>query len=334
VKIFKAGLAFSLLLGFLSCQFIVAVPEHAASLVTSPTLAPCPIFPRDHIWNTLVDKAPLDPNSDAYIQSIGVDKEFYPAFGPTHTGLYDGIPYITVDNSQEMVPIEFMLYGHESDPGPYPVPANAPIEDAEAYNSDRHVLVVNTDTCMLYELYHAYPQSDGSWRADSGAVFDLRSYDLRPDGWTSADAAGLAILPGLARFEKVEAGKIDHALRFAVSPTRNQYVWPATHMASAISDENVPPMGQRFRLKATYNTSWLSPQSRVIAEALKKYGMILSDNAAEFKLFGAPDDRWDLEQIRELSQLRPTDFEAVDVSSLQASPNSARTGEPRETESE
>ncbi len=308
----------------MSCQLIVATPEGSSTFVTSPTLESCAIFPDDHIWNTPVDTSPLDPNSDAYARSIGFDKEFYPAFGPTYTGLYDGIPYTTVDNSQEMVPINFVLYGHVSDPGPYPIPKNAPIEDAEAQNSDRHVLVVNTDTCVLYELYNAHLQTDGSWKADSGAVFDLRGYDLRPAGWTSAEAAGMAILPGLVRYEEVEAGEINHAIRFAVKPTRNEYVWPARHEASDINDENVPPMGQRFRLKSSYDVSGFSPQARVIAEALQKYGMILADNANEWKLFGAPDDRWDVEQLRELKQLGFADFEAVDVTSLKANPNSAR----------
>jgi hypothetical protein len=324
VRYFKVSLSFLLLLGFLSCQLIVATPEPEPTFVTSPHLESCHIYPDDHIWNTPVDTLPLHPNSDAFIRSIGPDRELFPGFGPTHTGAYDGIPYTVVDNSQPMVPIEFALYARESDPGPYPIPPDAAIEDAEAKNSDRHVLVVNTDTCMLYELYHAYPQPDGSWKADSGAVFDLKSNDLRPHGWTSADAAGLAILPGLIRYEEVEAGEIKHALRFAVKPTRNEYVWPARHMASEIADKNVPPMGQRFRLKADFDTSKFSPQSKVILEALKKYGMILSDNANEWKLFGAPDDRWEVKQIRELEQLRPSDFEAVDVTSLKASPNSAR----------
>jgi hypothetical protein len=324
MRVFKLSVSFLMLVGFLSCQLIVATPEIPATFVTSPTLESCPIYPEDHVWNTPVDKLPLDPNSDAYIRSIGVDKQFYPSFGPTHTGLYDGIPYTTVDNSQPLVPIRFVLYGHVSDPGPYPIPQNALIEDEEASNSDRHVLVVNTDTCILYELYNAYPQPDGSWKADSGAVFDLKSYDLRPAGWTSADASGQAILPGLVRYEEVEAGKINHAIRFAVKPTRNEYIWPARHEASDINDNNVPPMGQRFRLKADYDVSQFSPQAKIVAEALQEYGMILSDNANEWKLFGAPDDRWDIDQIRELRRLKPTDFEAVDVMPLMASPNSAR----------
>jgi hypothetical protein len=324
VSYFKASVSFLLLLGFLSCQFIVATPETPPTFVTSPHLESCHVYPDDHIWNTPVDNLPVHPNSDAFIRSIGPDRELFPGFGPTHTGAYDGIPYTVVDNSQPLVPIHFVLYGHVSDPGPYPIPRDAPIEDEEAWNSDRHVLVVNKDTCMLYELYHAYPQPDGSWKADSGAVFDLNSYALRPAGWTSADASGQAILPGLIRYEEVEAGEINHALRFAVKPTRNEYVWPARHESSDINDKNVPPMGQRFRLKAEFDVSSFSPQAQVILEALKKYGMILSDNANEFKLFGAPDDRWDVKQIKELEQLRPTDFEAVDVLPLKASPNSAR----------
>jgi muconolactone delta-isomerase len=325
MRYFKTGLSFVFLFSFLSCQFIVATPEPAPTFVHSPSLEACPVFPDDHIWNTPVDKLPLDPNSEAYARSMGIDRELRPAFGPTYTGGYDGIPYTVVDKSQPFVPIHFVRYGNESDPGPYPVPRDAPIEDAEASNSDRHVLVVDKETCILYELYHAYPQADGSWKADSGAVFDLKKYDLRPNGWTSADAAGTAILPGLVRYEEVEAGRINHALRFASPISRNEYVWPARHMASTISDKNAPPMGQRFRLRADYDVSSFSPQTLVIIEALKRHGMILADGADDaWVLFGAPDDRWDVQQLKELRQLSPSDFEAVDVTPLKAHPNSAR----------
>jgi hypothetical protein len=331
VRYFKVAVAFALLLGFLSCQPILFPPTTSSDLVMSPSLKDCPIYPKDHIWNTPVDTLPLDPNSDAYARAIGLNRSIFVGFGPTYTGGYDGIPYTVVDNSQPMVPVSFGIHKNESDPGPYPIPKNALIEDAEAYNSDRHVLVINKDSCLLYELYSAYSNPDGSWRADSGAVFDLRGYDLRPDEWTSADAAGLAILPGLIRYEEVQAGEIAHALRFAVKPTRNEYVWPARHMASNSSDKNVPPMGQRFRLRADFPEDSFSPKIQVILRALKKYGMVIADNANEWKLFGAPDDRWNPEQLNELERLRPSDFEAVDISSLIANPNSAKIYNPNQT---
>lgn len=331
MRYFKAGLAFSLLLGFVSCQPIMFMPSMPLNSVISPSLKDCLIFPEDHIWNTPVDTLPLDPNSDAYLASIGINRSLRTAFGPTYTGGYDGIPYVVVDQSQPMVDINFVLYGHESDPGPYPIPRNAPIEDEEARGSDRHVLVVDKDTCMLYELYHAYPNIDGTWNADSGAVFDLRSYSLRPDGWTSADAAGLAILPGLVRYEEVEVGEIKHALRFTTRPTRADYVWPARHKASDNYDLNLPPMGQRFRLKEDFNIDGFSPQAKVILTALKKYGMVLADNGPTWAIFGAPDDRWNLNQLREISKLSPLDFEAIDVSSLMIHPDSARVKPPSDT---
>jgi hypothetical protein len=332
MKYSKVGLSFTLLLGFLSCQPIVVTPKTSTTLLTLPTLKDCPIYPDDHIWNTPVAALPLDPNSDAYIRSIGLNRSLRAAFGPTYTGAYDGLPYAVVDNLQPKVRIDFVNYGNESDPGPYPIAKDAPIEDSEAYNSDRHVLVVNKDTCMLYELYNAYPQPDGSWKADSGAVFDLKSYDLRPSGWTSADAAGLAILPGLVRYEEIKKGEIRHALRFAANSSRNEYIWPARHMASNISDKGVPPMGQRFRLKADYEVSTFSPEMQIILIALKTYGMVLADNATDWLLFGAPDDHWEPEQLKELRRLRPLDFEAVDVTSLRAHPNSAKIYDPNRVE--
>lgn len=244
--------------------------------------------------------------------------------GSTAVGGYDGIPYTVVTNAQRKVTIRFTDYGKESDPGPYPIPRHAMIEDVQSQYSDRHVLVVNKDTCTLYELYNAHPQADGSWKASSGAVYDLKSYALRPKNWTSADAAGLAILPGLVRYEEIKAGSINHAIRFASPKTRREYVWPARHMSSWITDKDVPPMGQRFRLKATYDISTFSPEVRVILTALKKYGMILADNAGDWVLYGAPDDRWNVERLKELKQLKPSDFEAVDVSSLQISSDSGK----------
>jgi hypothetical protein len=269
---------------------------------------------------------PVDPSSDAYVNNIGADLGLHPDFG---SGLWAGgpigIPFVLVPGSQPFVPITFIWYGDESDPGPYPVPPKAPIEGGSGSSGDRHVLVVNTGNCLLYELYYAWPQPDGSWEAGSGAVFNLRSNALRPAGWTSADAAGFAILPGLVRYDEVATGEIRHALRFTVPRTRNSYVWPARHHASSSSDATRPPMGQRFRLKASFDMSTFSPTNRVILTALERYGMFIADNGSAWYLTGAPDGRWDNDDLRDLRErVRGSDFEAVDQSSLMIDPNSAQ----------
>lgn len=312
------------------CLFVALVacqqttePTHLSVAYTSSTLGNCSVFPKNHIWNTPVDSLPRHARSDAYAKAVG-NQTLRAGFGSTAVGGYDGIPYTVVTNAQPKVPIRFTDYGKESDPGPYPVPRNAVIENVEASNSDRHVLVVNKDTCMLYELYHAYLQSDGSWNASSGAVYNLKTYTLRPKNWTSADAAGLPILPGLVRYDEVKAGRINHALRFAAPKTRREYVWPARHYASWLTDSNVPPMGQRFRLKASYNISGFSPEVQVILRALKKYGMVLADHSENWVLFGAPDDRWNVERLKEMQRLKPSDFEAVDVSPLMMNVDSGK----------
>jgi hypothetical protein len=220
-------------------------------------------------------------------------------------------------------------YADESDPGPYPIPPDAPIEGGTGSDGDRHVLVVERDKCVLYELFYAWPQNGGSsWQAGSGAEFDLSSNALRPSGWTSADAAGLPILPGLVRYDEVAAGEIRHALRFTAPQTRRDYIWPARHYASDLTAANYPPMGQRFRLKAGFDLSGFSPEVQVILRALKKYGMFLADNGSGWYISGAHDPRWDDEVLGELKQLRGTDFEAVDESSLMVNPNSGQVSAP------
>jgi hypothetical protein len=239
-------------------------PDHSPDIG-----AACPIFPADNPWNTDISSAPLDPLSDAWVASIGTATAFHPDFGSAY-----GIPYTTADASTPLVPVRF-ANADESDPGPYPIPPDAPMEQG----SDAHVLVVDTATCTLYELFAARPGS-GSWYAGSGAVFDLGSNALRPAGWTSADAAGLPIFPGLARYEEVAAGEIRHALRFTAFQTQRGFVDPARHFASSITDPDVPPMGARARLKATVDVSAMSPQARVVARALQRYGMLLADNGS------------------------------------------------------
>jgi len=215
-------------------------------------------------------------------------------------------------------------YADESDPGPYPIPANPLIEGGPQSQGDRHILVVDTDNCVLYELYAAYPDGNG-WTAGSGAIYDLTSNALRPEGWTSADAAGLPILPGLVRYDEVAAGEIRHALRFTVPRTRKAYVWPARHYASSLTGAQYPPMGQRFRLKASFDISGYSSDVQVIFTALKRYGMILADNGSAWYLSGVPDERWDNDALHELGQVKGSDFEAVDVSSLMVNDNSGES---------
>ena len=303
-----------------------SAPGDAQRTGEAPSLAGCEVFPADHVWNARVDTLPVHVGSAEFVDTIGATATVHPDFG---SGLWEGapigIPYVTVDSSQPRVDVTF-YYDDESDPGPYPIPANAPVEGAPpggvAAGGDRHVLAVDVDDCVLYEVFDAERQPNGAWEAGSGAVFDLAGYDLRPDGWTSADAAGLPILPGLVRFDEVEAGAIEHALRFTAPMTRAEHVWPARHHASDRTGEQYPPMGLRFRLRSDFDTSGFSEQARVVAEALKRYGMILADNGSAWYLSGAPDDRWDNDALRDLKQISGSDFEAVDVSSLMADPDS------------
>jgi hypothetical protein len=241
-----------------------------------------------------------------------------------------GIPYTTVNGAQPKVPIHFMAisgelgYGDQSDPGPYPIPHDAPIQGGQNSSGDRHVLVLDSDSCVLYELYRAYPQPDGSWVAMSGAVFDLRSNDLRPAGWTSTDLAGLPILPGLVRYEEVASGRINHALRFTARTTQRAYVWPARHLdVDDSTDPSLPPLGTRVRLKASKDISGFNPSNRVILQALKTYGMILADHGIDWYVSGAPDPHWNNVRLNHLlDSVHGDDFEVVDVSSLMVDPNS------------
>ena len=296
---------------------------------SSPIVAGCGVFPADNIWNTPVDTLPVDANSAAYVATIGASAPVHADFG---SGLWDGgpigIPYVDVPGTQTLVPVTFDYEG-ESDPGPYTIPPDAPIEGGASSDGDRHVLVVDRDTCMLYELYYAFPVDGGNaWTAGSGAIFDLSSHALRPETWTSADAAGLPILPGLVRYEEVASGEIRHALRFTAPQTRRAYVWPARHYASNLTGTQYPPMGQRFRLKADYDISGFSPSVQVILRALKTYGMMLADNGSSWYISGAPDERWDNDELHELHQLNGADFEAVDVSSLMIDVDSGQAGNP------
>jgi PKD repeat protein len=287
---------------------------------SGPSVGGVAIYPSDDVWNVPVDQLPVDPHSAAYIQKIGSASYLHPDFG---AGLYDGnlmgIPYNIVDGSTPKKTVTFD-YSDESDPGPYPIPDNPRIEGG----SDRHILIIDRDTKILYELFAVEKQADGSWNAGSGAIFNMSDYQLRPAGWTSADAAGLPILPGLIRYDEVANGSINHAIRFTAPSTQRAYIWPARHYASSITDPSYPPMGQRFRLKASFNTSGYSPQARVILDALKKYGMILADNGAPWYITGAPDDGWNNDILHTLHQVKGSDFEAVDSSALMINPDSGK----------
>ncbi len=306
-----------------ACSSGPVIGNNAPSTPTS--LGGCGFFPANNIWNKAVDTLPLDKYSAAYIQTIG-SRGLHPDFG---AGLYEGapmgIPYLTVSGSQAKVNVSFE-YADESDVGPYPIPKNAPIEGGANSSGDRHVLIVDKDNCKLYELFSAYPNPDGSWRAGSGAMFDLKSNVLRPNGWTSADAAGLPILPGLVRYDEVAGGEIRHAIRFTAPQTRKAYVWPARHAASSLTGAQYPPLGQRFRLKSDFDISKFSLPVQVILKAMKKYGLILADNGSSWYISGTPDERWNNDVlVSEFAKVAGSAFEAVDVSSLMVNPNSGES---------
>lgn len=279
-----------------------------------PSLAGCPVFPADSAWNRRVDGLPVVANSATLIRSIGLDAHFHADFG---SGTWDGgpigIPYVVVGGGQARVPVRFD-YADESDRGPYPVPPRAPVEGGRNADGDRHVLVVDKAACKLYELYDAHPLDGGrSWHAGSGATWDLRSNRLRPKRWTSADAAGLPILPGLARWDEVAAGVIRHALRFTAPRTRTAFVWPARHQAGSSSSPSLPPMGLRVRLKKGVSLRGLPRQARIVAQAMKTYGLMLADNGSPWYVSGAPDPHWDNDALHALDRLSGRDFEVVTV---------------------
>jgi hypothetical protein len=270
------------------------------------------IFPADNAWNTDISKENTDPNSDIIIAGIGNEVHLHPDFGTVWENAPIGIPYNVIGKDQPMKSITFQ-YKTESDPWPYPIPPDALVESG----SDRHVIVVDTFHLKLYELFDAIRNQDNSWSAGSGAVFDLTSNALRPDNWTSADAAGLPIFPGLVRYDEVvEKGEINHAIRFTVQNTRNAFIHPATHAASNSSDQNYPPMGMRVRLKAGFDISGFSPHVQVILKALKKYGMFVADNGSNWYISGAPDSRWDDDELGELKTIPGKYFEVVKMGTI------------------
>jgi hypothetical protein len=294
---------------------LVAIAASALALggaaVNPPALAGCALFPADNPWNQRVDTLPVAANSAAIINSIGANIGLHPDFG---SGTWDGgpigIPSNVVTSGQKKVRVRFD-YADESDPGPYPIPAKVKIE----WGSDHHALIVDRSACRLYELFALAKRGSG-WTAGSGAIWSLNSNALRPDGWTSADAAGLQILPGLARYDEVVAGSIDHALRFTASKTRRAYVYPARHYASSLTDPALPPMGLHVRLRASFDTSGFPSQARVILDALKRYGMVVADNGSNWFISGVPDSHWSNEALHTLGQVKGSDFEVIDPAAI------------------
>ena len=304
-------------------------------------------FPSDNLWNTNISAMPVDPNSANYINYIGSTAPLHPDFGAGfYAGQSIGIPYQVVAQTQPFVSIKLGAYSAESDPGPMPIPSNAQIEGfPKPGNGDRHVLVLEQTGCWLYELYHARKMSNGSWSGDSAAVWDMTIDEQRPYTWTSADAAGLPIFVGLARYDEVAAGAINHALRFTVPTTQQAFVLPATHWASSVTDPNSPPMGLRMRLKASFDISGFPADDQVILTALKQYGMIVADNGSAMFVSGTPDNRWNNNDLNQLKTLTASDFEVVQlgtiytpqnvpqgssptISSFTASPNQVSPGTP------
>lgn len=288
----------------------------SARALRLPAAPRCPVFPATSAWNERVDSLPVAPDSAQLLASIGLDSGLHADFG---SGVWDGgpigIPFDVVSAKTPRSPVSFE-YADESDRVRYPIPHGVHIEGGRGSSGDRHAILVDRDACKLYELYALYPQAGGGWRAGSGAVWSLRSNRLRPAGWTSADAAGLPIFPGLARYDEVARGVIDHALRFTAPRTRRAYVYPARHFASDSSDPSLPPMGLRVRLKASFDVSGFPPQARVVLTALKRYGMILADNGSPWYVSGAPNPRWSNDDLHSLGRVTGADLEVVDTSSL------------------
>ena len=296
----------------------IVPPQPTPDLGPGASLHGKQLFPPDNPWNEDISNTPVDPNSDNLIASIGLNTNLHPDFGTVWDGAPNGIPYIVVSGSQPKVPLNWTAYGNQSDPGPYPIPPDAPIEGGPNSTGDRHVLVIDRDNWMLYELGYAFPINNGaSWNANCGAIFDLNSNALRPAGWTSADAAGLPIFPGLVRYDEVfEQQEIKHAIRFTASITRRAYVSPARHWASSNTSVNRPPMGMKVRLKASFNISSFTPAMQVILRAMKKYGMILADNGSNWYFSGAPDMRWSDDELNQLKTLKGSDFEVVQMGTI------------------
>jgi hypothetical protein len=296
----------------LTAALAAAVLAPAVGASPLPEAPACPVFPANSVWNKPVHRLPLQKNSTTIVRAIGAGLNVHADFG---SGLWDGgpigIPVTVVDRSQPRSSVDFH-YDEESDAGPYPIPPDVKIEGGPDADGDRHAIIVDRDSCTLYELFDLWP----AWDAGSGAIWNMRSNALRPRGWTSADAAGLPILAGLARYDEVASGVIDHALRFTVKRTRRAFIYPARHFASSYTSPSLPPMGLRFRLRANFPVMSFPPQARVVLRALKRYGMIVADNGSSWYISGVPDPRWDNDQLHTLHRVKGSDFRVVNTSKL------------------
>ncbi|MGD0198552.1 MAG: hypothetical protein ABSC56_11700 [Solirubrobacteraceae bacterium] len=277
----------------------------------------CPVFPANSPWHENITNLPVSPLSTQYVAAIGTSLDLHPDFG--HERTY-GIPYAIVPADQPKVAIHFTAYAGQSNPGPYPIPPDAPVEGGQNASGDRHVIVLQRGTCMLYELWEAHPNADGSWDAGSGAVFNLRSDKLRPDGWTSADAAGLSIFAGLIRYDEIKRGYINHAIRFTAPATQAGFINPATHFASSSTNPDLPPMGLRLRLEASYPIAAFPRTDRIILQAMKTYGLILADNGSPWFFQGATDPRWNDNVLDLLKSVPGSAFQAVETGPILHTP--------------
>jgi hypothetical protein len=307
-----------------SCALVLLLP-FTGLLSAQPTIGNCAVFPANNVWNAPVDKLPVAANSAALVATIGANVTLHADFG---SGQWDGgpigIPFITVSGTQAKYPATFQ-YASQSDPGPYAIPLNAPIEGGSQSTGDRHAIAIDTDNCILYEFWNATPQA-ASWQAGSGAIFNLKSNSLRPSGWTSADAAGLPVFPGLVRYDELASGEIRHAIRLTVPQTLDAFLWPARHYASSLTSSAYPAMGQRFRLRANFDMSSYPSDAQTILRALQKYGMFVADNGSAWYISGAPDPRWNNDNLATLRGVLGSDFEAVDDSAYQTTANAAQAG--------
>jgi hypothetical protein len=306
----RAQLALAAALLIAIACFVAVASAASASYPLGRGTGGCPVFPSSSPWHEKVADLPLSPLSSEYIASIGANLDLHPDFG--HERAY-GIPYAVVPADQPKVAIHFTAYGSQSNPGPYPIPAGAPVEGGQNASGDRHVIVLAAGTCKLYELWDAYPQANGSWDAGSGAVFNLRSDKLRPNGWTSADAAGLSIFAGLIRYNEIKHGYINHAIRFTVPETQAGFIHPATHFASDSTNPDLPPMGLRLRLEASYPIASFPRTDRIILQAMKTYGLIVADNGSPWFFQGASDPRWNDNVLDDLKSVPGSAFQVVDT---------------------
>jgi hypothetical protein len=322
-----AAVAFAVAAALLTGATPLATSPRASAGTTPPNGGACPVFPADSVWNADISQLPVDPHSAAWLASMGAGStNLHPDFGPSgDPSTPYGIPYTVVTDAHPKVTVSFQ-YADESDPGPYPFGTDTPIEGGPNGTGDRHAVMIDSTTCTLYELYDAQYSAPGS-TAGSGAIWNLDSDALRPAGWTSADAAGLPIFPGLLRPDEVLAGAVTHAIRFTAANTDTSYIWPARHEAGSASDPSLPPMGARFRLKASFDISGYSPETQVVLRAMQHYGLILADNGSNWYFQGAASNSWDSQLIAELKTMPASAFEAVDESSLMVDPDSGATAQ-------